>query len=53
MIDKDIGAFLLPQYPIVTSTETHMIHASCSSYMIDVSCKKHASMSLCLGPLSL
>lgn len=30
----------LPQYPVVARTEAHVVHASCTSDVIDVSCKK-------------
>lgn len=41
--DKDTARcwrVFVPQYPVVARTEAHVVHASCSSDVIDVSCKK-------------
>ena len=35
-----LARFQLPQYPIIARTEAHVVHASYSSDVIDVSCKK-------------
>lgn len=35
-----LACFQLPQYPVVARTEAHVVHASYSSDVIDVSCKK-------------
>lgn len=35
-----LARFQLPQYPIIARTKAHVVHASYSSDVIDVSCKK-------------